>query len=144
MGACQARGGAGPRAKHGASAQPTPTQQGGVGLSKPHASLGAGWAETLCAKIVVARIAHISQNVLIPCVENVVAVGGKSWGWAGLTPLGVTQRRGYFLENLALETKNCRFFARPQRHTLFSQCSNPAKQCPDKLKVGDLVNVLRA
>ena len=106
MGACQVRGGAGPRAKHGASAQPTHTRKGWAeipcivvvisfhvySLSKRHVSAvaggescGAGWAEIPCATV----FKHTTfQNVLTPCVENVLAVaGGKSWGRLGRHPL---------------------------------------------------------
>ena len=42
MGACQVRGAAGPRTKHGVLAQLTQQHKGGVGLSQPHASLLVG------------------------------------------------------------------------------------------------------
>ena len=52
----QARGGAGPRAKHGVLAQLTSHSTGGVGLSEPHASLGAIWAEPRVHKSVLVEL----------------------------------------------------------------------------------------
>ena len=87
---------------HGGSAQPTPTNKRGVGLTQSHTSLffglGSAGLNPLCAKIDLARIftCTTSQNVLVPCVENVSAVEGS----AGPTPRGVIQRHvaGAFLK----------------------------------------------
>ena len=60
MGACQVRGGAGPRTKHGALAQLTQQSKGGVGLSQPHASLGVGGPKPRVPKSVLVFVELIT------------------------------------------------------------------------------------
>ena len=76
-GACQARGGAGPRAKHGVSAQPTPEKQG--------LACWAGWAESPCATI----FKHVSNPL---CRKRFGRSGWEKLGLARLTSRGVIQR----------------------------------------------------
>ena len=93
-GACQVRGGAGPRAKHGVPSR-CPKNKGGVGLSTPRLFFLGGPAGLKLRVEFLLEFATCttSQNVLIPYVENVLAVaGGKSWGSAGPTSRGVIQR----------------------------------------------------